>query len=148
MGRGLFRLPEWPVTDNDMFVFWRLWSGDRAVISHESALSVHDLGDVNPSRIHLTVPRNFRAKDPAVVLHKQDLPPTDVEDQGDIRITTVPRTLLDVAAADLSQEQLDTAVADGLERGLFSPLKLRSRSDDHSERAALRIERALGSAGR
>ena len=30
----------------------------RGVISHESALALHALADVNPSRIHLTVPRD------------------------------------------------------------------------------------------
>jgi hypothetical protein len=54
--RGLYRLPEWPVRQHDHFVRRALWSHGRAVVSHESALSVHDLEDVNPTVIHLTVP--------------------------------------------------------------------------------------------
>lgn len=34
----------------------RMWAG--GVVSHESALVLHGLSDVNPSRIQLTVPRN------------------------------------------------------------------------------------------
>lgn len=141
--RGLFRLPDWPVSDSDRYVLWRLWSGDRAVVSHESALTLYDIGDVNPPKVHLTVPPNFRADDSAVILHKASLPPHDIEERPELRVTTVERTLLDVAAGDLSQEQLDTAVSDALERGLIAARRLRARSDEHGERAALRIERAL-----
>jgi predicted transcriptional regulator of viral defense system len=34
------------------------WSLGRGVVSHESALQLHGMADVNPSRIHLTVPRD------------------------------------------------------------------------------------------
>ena len=148
IGRGLFRLPDWPVADNDMYVQVRLWSRGRAVLSHESALALHDLGDVNPPMIHLTVPPGFRSRDPAVVLHRAVLSAGDVEDRADIPVTTVERTLLDVAAGDLNQEQLDTAVSEALEHGLISPRRIRARSDDHGDRAALRIERALGAVHR
>ncbi|MFD9894543.1 type IV toxin-antitoxin system AbiEi family antitoxin domain-containing protein [Amycolatopsis sp. NPDC059027] len=146
--RGLFRLPEWPPGDNDTFIFWRLWSGDRAVVSHDSALTVHDLGDVNPSRIHLTVPPGFRAREPRLVLHRAALPPGDIEERAGFQVTTVERTVLDLSAGDLGQEQLDTVLADAFERGLFSPRRLQERADDHGDRAALRIERALGAVSR
>ena len=71
--RGIYRIPEWPVGSREDLVRWSLWSRGRGVVSHETALSVHDLGDVDPSRCHLTVPRNFRQSDPAVVLHRSDL---------------------------------------------------------------------------
>jgi predicted transcriptional regulator of viral defense system len=142
--RGLFRLPDWPAREDDGYVLWRLWSRDRAVVSHMSALAVHDLGDLNPARIHLTVPPGFRAVDPSVVLHQASLSAADVEDRDGYQVTTVERTLLDVAAEGVSQEQFDVAVADALERGLISPRRLRARSDEHGDRVALRTERALG----
>ena len=141
--RGLFRLPGWQVGKDDGFVLWRLWSRDRAVVSHESALTVYDLGDVNPVRVHLTVPPGFRAKHPAVQLHFAVLPDTDVVDREGYRITTVERTLLDLAGADTSQEQLEVAVSDAVANGGVTPLRLRHRSDEFGHRAALRIERAL-----
>ncbi|WHT18763.1 type IV toxin-antitoxin system AbiEi family antitoxin domain-containing protein [Crossiella sp. CA-258035] len=148
VGRGLFRLPDWPETEHEEYVRWRLWSGDRAVVSHESALLLHELSDVNPSAVHLTVPPGFRATAPNAVLHKESLPQSDVEERAEFRVTTVQRTLLDTAAGTLSQEQLDTAVSDALDRGLVTPRQLRTRADRHGERAALRIERALGAANR
>jgi predicted transcriptional regulator of viral defense system len=141
--RGLFRLPDWPTHDEDRYVLWRLWSRDVAVVSHQSALVIYDLGDANPARLHLTVPPGFRAKDTAVVIHQATLAPADVEDRDGYQITSVQRTLLDAAAGDMTQEQLDVAVADAVKRGLVAPRRLRHRVDEFGPRAALRIERAL-----
>jgi predicted transcriptional regulator of viral defense system len=142
--RALFRLPGWPARDEDRYVLWRLWSHDLAVVSHQSALVVHDLGDVSPTRLHLTVPLGFRAKDAAVVIHRAALAPGDVDDRDGYQITSLQRTLFDVAASpDMTQEQLDVAVADAVKRGLAAPRQLRHRADEFGPRAALRIERAL-----
>ena len=74
-----------------------LWSLGRAVVSHESALSVYDLGDVNPAVIHLTVPPGFAQKhDDHLAIHKDDVPDTDVRGFEGFRVTTPLRTLLDV----------------------------------------------------
>ena len=121
-----------------------LWSRGRAVVSHLSALNVHDLGDISPTQIHLTVPPGFRATDPSVVIHKAVLRRKDVEDREGYQVTTVERTLLDVAAADVSQDRLNAALSEALERGLLSPRHFRARSDECGDRTALRVERALG----
>ena len=57
--------------------------------------------------------------------------------------TSVQRTLFDVASGDITQEQLDVAIADGVERGLVAPPQLRNGADAFGALAALRIERAL-----
>jgi predicted transcriptional regulator of viral defense system len=146
--RGLFRLPDWPVRPDDTFVLWTLWSRKRAVVSHESALTVHDIGDANPSLVHLTVPPGFRARAQAVRLHHSGVSAVDVEDREGYRVTTVERTLLDVAAGEVSQEQLDVALSDALDQGLISPGRLRHRSDEFGDKAALRLERALSVSSR
>jgi predicted transcriptional regulator of viral defense system len=149
VGRALFRLPDWPEREEDVYVRWRLWSRRLGVVSHQSALSVYRLGDVNPSMVHLTVPPGFRARDPAVALHRGALPPEDVtEREAGYLITTPERSLLDSAAAELTQEQADAAVADAVGEGLVVPRRLRERSDGFGELAALRIERALSGIGR
>ncbi|CCH72543.1 conserved hypothetical protein [Nostocoides australiense Ben110] len=67
--RGLFRLPGWPSDHDDSYARWTVWSHGRAVISHESALSLHDLSDVSPARVDLTVPSDFGAVADGVCLH-------------------------------------------------------------------------------
>jgi len=149
VGRALFRLPDWPEREEDVYVRWRLWSRRLGVVSHQSALSVYRLGDVNPSLVHLSVPPGFRARDPAVALHRGTLAPEDVtEREAGYLITTPERSLLDSAAEQLTQEQVDAAVADAVDEGLVVPRRLRERSDRFGELAALRIERALSGMGR
>lgn len=141
--RGLYRFPEWPVGPHDDLVRWFLWSRGKAVVSHETALSVYELGDVNPTRVHLTVPPNFRPTAHGVVLIRATLPPGDVRDYEGFRITTPVRTLLDVAAGILELDQLAGAVGDALDQGLTTAPALRRRADEFGPKAALRIERSL-----
>jgi predicted transcriptional regulator of viral defense system len=141
--RGLFRLPSWPSTPEDQYVVWTLWSGGRGVISHESALQVHGLSDVDPAQIHLTVPHGFRATDPIVETHVAELSPTDVEARNAWSVTSPMRTLVDVASGGLSQEHIDQAVAEALDRGIITRRSLLRRTAALPERPALRLERAL-----
>jgi predicted transcriptional regulator of viral defense system len=141
--RGIYRLPEWPMGPHEDLVRWTLWSGSRAVVSHETALSVHGLGDVNPGRIHLTVPPAFRAKAEGVVLHRAVLKPSDIQGREGFSITTPLRSLVDVATGSLDVDQLATSVSEALDRGLVTPRVLREQADAVGDRAALRIERSL-----
>lgn len=141
--RGVFRLPEWPVGSHEDLVRWTLWSRGKAVVSHETALSVHELGDVDPARVHLTVPAGFRAKTSGVVLHHGGLPEEDVEHRDGFALTTPPRSLLDVAAGELDLDLLARAVDDALRQGLVTRRSLLTRADAFGAHAALRIERAL-----
>lgn len=144
--RGIFRLPGWPVGLDDGYVLWHLWARGLAVVSHDTALVLHDLSDVDPAQIHLTVPPGFRAEDRRLVLHRQALSDADVEERPGFRVTTPLRTLLDVASTDLSQEHVDRAVLDAVRRGLTTPRRLRGQSDALGDRGALSIERALAAA--
>ncbi|WP_206447961.1 type IV toxin-antitoxin system AbiEi family antitoxin domain-containing protein [Agrococcus sp. KRD186] len=140
--RGIFRLRDWPAEVEDAFVLWTLWSRGRGVISHASALAIHDLGVLDPGSITMTVPQGFRARTPAVRTTVGALPDADVEDRSGFRVTTPTRTLLDVAATE-GQEAVDDAVGEAIQRGLVSARALRSRADAFGDRAALRIERAV-----
>ncbi len=141
--RGVYRLPEWPVGQHEDLVRWSLWSRCRAVVSHQTALAVYDLGDANPALVHLTVPRNFRASALGVRLHRAELSGEDVRQHSGFRITTPLRSLLDVAAADIDVDQLATAIGDALREGLMTGRQLSTRADSIGPRAALGIERAL-----
>lgn len=141
--RGLFRLPAWPSAPEDEFVRWTLWSGGRGVLSHESALRIHDLSDVDPAKIHMSVPAGFRATDPMVTVHRADVPAEDREEHMGWSVTTVLRTLADVAGSAMSQEFVDAAVNDALEREGVTRRRLLHRSAELPDRAALRLERAI-----
>src|SRR6266568_2561037 len=141
--RGIYRLPEWPTGPREDLVRWSLWSRDRAVVSHETALSVHELGDVDPAHVHLTVPRNFRQRNPGVVVHLAELPSRDIEEHDGFRVTTPLRSLFDVAAGELDLDQLAQAIEEALARGMTTRRALLERADEFGATAALRVERAI-----
>lgn len=125
VGHGIFRLRAWPHSTDDHLVAWHLWSGGVAIVSHNSALALHDLGDVNPSRLHLTVPRGFRKRSDSVVLHRADVPDQDVDERQGFRVSRATRALVEAAVDKLSGELLAGAVADGIENGRTSVRRLR-----------------------
>lgn len=141
--RGLFRLAEWVPELHDDLRRWTVWSKGRAVVSHETALSVHDAGELESGKVHLTVPPGFTMTDDAVVLHRMDLDGSDVTENAGFRVTTPVRSLVDVAAAGADEEQLARAIKDVLDRGLTTLRQLRSRAEAVDAKAALRIERAI-----
>ncbi|MGY3201481.1 type IV toxin-antitoxin system AbiEi family antitoxin domain-containing protein [Streptomyces sp. TE5632] len=144
--RALYRLPEFsdlPSEGDEQLVCWSLWSKGRAVVSHATALAAHDLGTANPSRIHLTVPRGFRQKSDAVILHRAELTQPDVEDRMGYRVTTPLRAIAECAAAGEDQDVLDGAVSEALERGMVSRRRLLHAAQLLGPRAELGVERAL-----
>lgn len=143
IARGLFRLAEWVPELHDDLRRWTLWSKNRAVISHETALAVHDAGEFESARVHLTVPPRFTKSDDAVVLHHVELPEIDVVDQTGFRVTTAARSLVDVAAAGVDEDHLARAIKDVTDAGLTTLRQLRSRAEAVDARGALFIERAI-----
>src|SRR5215471_3753870 len=56
--RGIYRLANFPQNDRPDLMLWWLWSKNRdgvsqGVYSHETALSLHDLTDLMPSKLHM-----------------------------------------------------------------------------------------------
>jgi len=139
--RGIYRLPEWPASQHDDLVRWTLWSRRRGVVSHETALAVHDLGDVLPAEVHLTVPANFRSRAPGVRLHRGELAPTEIEQREGFAVTMPLRSILDAAAGGTEPDQLRRVVDEALTRGLVTPGALRAaaRRDLIATRVIARI---------
>jgi predicted transcriptional regulator of viral defense system len=147
IGRGVYRFREFEALgaeDTDLFVRWSLWSNERAVVSHTSALAVHDLGVANPAEIHLTVPPGFRQHDPSVVLHRATLSDDEVEVHEGFRVTTPLRAVVETAALGVAQDVVDSAVADLLDRGTVTRRRLVHAAQQLGPRAELTVERALG----
>jgi predicted transcriptional regulator of viral defense system len=144
--RGIYRFREFetlPGGEYDHLVRWALWSRQRAVVSHTTALSVHDLGTANPSQIHLTVPPGFRQQDGAVVLHRAILDDEEIEERDGYRVTTPVRAIVESAAAQIDQDMVTSAVAEALDRGMATRRRLLHAAQRLGARAELGIERAL-----
>ena len=118
----------------DLTAVW-LWSEHAGVFSHQTALALHDLSDVLPSRVHLTLPVSWESRrmsvPDGVVLHYGDIPESGRRWFGPVPATAPLRTLEDCAVNHLPPELLRGAAQDALDRGLVT----------HDEIAA--IEEAL-----
>ena len=144
--RGIYRFREYlhlPGSETDHLVRWSLWSRNRAVVSHTTALSVHGLGTANPAEVHLTVPPGFKQKDPAVVLHRATLADAEIEQHEGFKVTTAVRAIVECAAAAVDQDVLDSAVAEALERGMSTRRRLLHAAQELGPRAELGVERAM-----
>lgn len=142
--RAMYRLPEWPIGEHDDLVRWSLWGKHKAVVSHETAAAVHDLGDANPALVHLTVPSAFRSRAPAGVrLHRAELNDDDIWQYEGFVLTTPLRTLLDLAAGTLDVDQLADMAQRTIQREPAILAELTAEAESFGPRAALRIDRAL-----
>lgn len=141
--RGVFRLAQFPNSPDEDYARWSLWSRDhnsrpQAVISHESALSIHGLSDVMPSRIHFTVPVGFRKKTPgACVVHKGKLSPDEKEQREGFFVTTPLRTIIDSAESNLSIDYLQQAIKEACDKGMLQIIDIVSA--EMSEKAKEKV---------
>lgn len=133
--RGIYRLALFPTADRPDLVLWALWSRNRSeevegVYSHQTALSLYDLSDVNPSKLHMTVSPNFRRNSdiPGIlVLHYADLPRSDVQAAQGFQFTRPLRTILDVIeAGTLERNFIRQALLQAVDRGLITRQQIRS----------------------
>jgi predicted transcriptional regulator of viral defense system len=127
--RGICRLTRFPQSSEEQLVIYALWSRNRAakpegVYSHQTALSIHELSDLNPAKLHMTVPTAFRrtAKTPNVlVLHRSNLNEKDVEPRQGFAVTRPLRTVADLATAEsTSRDIVEQALTEGRRRGVIT----------------------------
>ena len=134
--RGIYRLSLFPATDRPDLVLWALWSRNRneeveGVYSHDTALSLYDLSDLNPVKLHLTVPTDFRRNSeiPGIlVLHHANLPENDVQTSQGFRFTRPLRTILDlIDVGTVEPRFIRQALRQALDRGLIAHHQIQDR---------------------
>ena len=141
--QGVYRLSRFPSSRlEDLHVAW-LRTGPQSAISHESALAVFDLTDLLPGEIHVTVPRTASRRRKGIRLHTNALRSSDVVWREGLRVTSVARTIADLAASGLADEQLREAIEVSLTRGLTDAESLRGQAEKRGSRAAKIIQAAL-----
>src|SRR5438045_3601939 len=102
VARGVYRIPYFPVNRLSQYREAVLWARanqgpERVALSHETALGVYGISDVNPSRVHLTVPKDarLRRRRPKwIVIYRGDLRPKDVTTHEGLPVTTVAKSVL------------------------------------------------------
>jgi predicted transcriptional regulator of viral defense system len=105
VARGVYRIPHYPANRLSQYREALLWARashgpENIALSHETALAVYGISDMNPSQVHITVPKGARLRRQRpkwIVIHRGDLPPTDVTTHEGLPVTTVAKSVLHVA---------------------------------------------------
>jgi len=121
--RALYRIVDFPPGKHDDLMAVWLWSRTEGVVSYETALFLHDLSNVLPSKADITVPLDWKKRTvlvpKGVVLHYGNIPTDDRGWIGALPVTTVRRTLLDCLHGTLSPELVAQAFQQAAARGLI-----------------------------
>src|SRR3989338_6312623 len=131
--RGIYRLAKFPPAERPDLMFWWLWSRNRndepqGVYSHETALSIYDLSDINPARLHMTVPRSFRRRgtpSKLPVLHRAAVHKDDIWKRFGVKVTRPLKTIVDLLTTRTVQlDHMQQAVKQAFQRGLITCTEL------------------------
>ena len=133
--RGIYRLALFPAADRPDLVLWALWSRNRnevveGVYSHHTALTLYDLSDLNPAKLHMTVPTDFRrtSEVPRILtLHYADLIESDIQTAQGFKYTRPLRTILDlIEVGTVETGLIRQALRQAVDRGLITRHQIRN----------------------
>jgi predicted transcriptional regulator of viral defense system len=131
MTRGVYRIAHYPADRLAQYREAVLWAQasqgpERIALSHETALLLYGISDVNPSRVHLTVPKSarLRREHPEwIVIHRADLTPREISQHEGMPVTTVGRSVMDVLSTTHKTNIARQAITDALRKGLLNTVQ-------------------------
>ena len=112
-------------------MLWSLWSRNRkgmrqGIYSHQTALSLFDLSDVMPEKLHMTVPPSFRRHGEipsALVLHRGNIDHQEIEEREGYAATRPARAIVDlIVEKSVSVDIVRQAFREAKHRGLLRDL--------------------------
>lgn len=143
VARGVYRIPYFPTDPLSQYREAVLWARashgpEQVALSHETALGVYGISDVNPARVHLTVPKQARLrrqKPKWIVIHRADLLPSDVTTHEGLPVTTVGKSVIDMMAATGRVGLARQAIKDARKEGYISAAELQRLTRQLSQQA-------------
>ncbi|RAX20036.1 MULTISPECIES: type IV toxin-antitoxin system AbiEi family antitoxin domain-containing protein [unclassified Actinomyces] len=102
----------WLGTDPKRFADERAHDPDSPTVSHVSAAALHDIGEIIPARHTFTAPTRKQTRQPDIRYRQRPLDHNDVTVIDGIAVTTIPRTIADLAAEHTEMEHLSAVVRD------------------------------------
>jgi predicted transcriptional regulator of viral defense system len=126
--RRVYRLADFPATPAAPYLEAVLWTGQTgACLSHDTALALHELSDINPGRIHVTVPRDRRlrrAGGDLYVVHQEDLREDQIGWWERIPIVTAETAIGQGIDSGMPSYLLTQALGIGARRGAITTDRL------------------------
>ena len=118
---GVYLVPQVPYSQLSQYMLAVLWTGvPEATISHETALDLYDVCDINPSAIHVTVGKKRRISRSAnfgVIVHRQDLLSSQIgwiEGIPAVTLATAIEQCFETVPTYLLRQAIETGVKTGL----------------------------------
>ena len=140
VAHGVYRFPELPTTEYDSYMLAVLWTGiPNACLSHDTALVGYDVCDINPDRIHLTVPKARRIRrrgGDRYVVHYDDLTADQLGWWHRIRTVTLPTAIAQCISSGVPTYLLRQALTAGRDRGLLTAGEAKTLTADLEARDA------------
>lgn len=139
--RGIYRMTHLPTPEDGEMILWLLWSRGRderpqATLSHQTALSLFELGDFNPAKIHMIVPPKFRRNSrlpKAVVLHRARLASGELTHLRGLTVCRPLRALYDIASTHPDMvDDLQPIAAEARRRGLIAEREISEMKKNRS----------------
>ena len=127
VGHGIYRFAHVPATPLDPYMLASLWPAGRGVLSHDTALELHELCDVNPAKIHITLPPGYwprRKGGDRYVVHHEQLADADVTWHEGIRIVTPAVAIRQAIATRVPTQLVRQAIDNARRLGLLRALAL------------------------
>lgn len=140
---GVYRITLFPNSSFEDLFIALLKSGDRAVVSHDSALSVYDLSDSLTGEIHITIPRSTSRRRKGVKYHTKSISEDEKSIYQGLRITVVPRTIIDLVESGHDPVQLKKAIIEAIKRGLTTEDRLLKKAEKRSQSTYKKINMYL-----
>jgi predicted transcriptional regulator of viral defense system len=115
---GVYRMRLTPPSSLDAYMEAVLWPGRgvRGVLSHETALDLYGLSDVNPGKIDVTLPRAHRIRRAVPTMyriHHEDLADEDITAFEGIPIVIPARAIRQAHGANLGPALIGQAIDHG-----------------------------------
>ena len=120
--KGAYAVGHRALTRQGRWMAAALAAGSDAVLSHHAAAAHWGLRNDNRARIDITTPRKLHPRK-NLLPHCAVLPPDEITTHDAIPTTTVPRTLLDLAAV-LPRQAVQRAMTEADVQRLTDPLSL------------------------
>jgi hypothetical protein len=120
----------------------RINDADDAVVSHASAAVVHGLGDIIAAHHNFTSPIRRQSSQPDIRFHRAPVAEDKTLVNG-LPVTSVARTIADLAMIPIDFDHLATIVRDGLDSTDLSADELSRKLEPHSDRYGFDSSSAL-----
>lgn len=136
--RGVYAVGHRVLTREGQWMAAVLAAGPQAALSHRSAAALWML--CSSTKLEVTVPSG-RTR-PGIMIHRAIVPADELTTERGIPVTTVPRTLLDLAGL-VPRHQVERAINEADVRRLHDPLSLADLLDRYPRRRGAATIRSI-----